>query len=436
MSARRQAGEGPRGGRLLAVGLGVLITILFVSLTELVLRLVDPDLRVRRESAFPETVDHLRNLHHEPDRELLWRARPGYSAGGIRITETGFRAAPGEADPARYDVVCLGNSVTFGYTTPRYGDTYPARLEAALRAGCGAPLEVLDAGVIGYTSAQGRRLFESQIAGLGARVVTILYGYNDHHLSPSSDAEKLGTTSGARVPRALARLAVYRALRKVIAGLRPEEVRGTLVPRVGHDALRRNLSAIVESARMGGASPVLVTVPIRPRIPLVENPVSVTTPAGETRWMFQARWLTGKVPPDARGPLTRLLFANEPMPREPLVALAPTLERLAAVAPESWALPPFVLGLALEAAGDTARASAQFALAAAHDRERAVLESYNAVIRNLATEEGVPLVDVARALEDHPGAFSDVVHTNEVGNARIAELLAPAVARALGCTGD
>src|SRR5262249_38248563 len=72
-------------------------------------------------------------------------------------------------------IVCFGDSITFGYGA---GDdeTYAFRLGRLLEA---RNVEVVNAGVTGFTSHQVRRLAHRLLPRLQADVATICIGWND-----------------------------------------------------------------------------------------------------------------------------------------------------------------------------------------------------------------------------------------------------------------
>ncbi len=432
-------------GRLVAVGFGVLVVLLVAGAAEILTRLVRPDLGTGSgETQFSEAFDHLRNLYHEPDDELLWRIRPGYRAESIRISDAGFRESESGDAPSRYDVASLGNSVTFGYTTPIYADTYPALLERALVDGGCAGVEVLNAGVVGYSSEQGRRYYERDVRPLSPRVVTLLYGYNDHHLSAESDAEKRSRSSTTALAW-LRHSHAFRALESLVGaatssganGDGERDDRSGWRPRVSLSRFEANLAALVADVRADGATPVLVTVPIRPRVPLVETPIPLARD-GTGRRVFSLNWMLARLPRDAARPVVRHIFGNEPLPASLARTIAPSVQAIQEEVPH-WPLPHYLLGLAHESAGDSAAAAIEFEAAARLDTERQLLGLYNDTIRRSAERLGVALVDAERALTDlathgdPTRVFADAVHPTAMGNAVIARELAATVAEALAC---
>jgi lysophospholipase L1-like esterase len=61
----------------------------------------------------------------------------------------------------------------------------------------------------------------------------------------------------------------------------------------------------------------------------------------------------------------------------------------------------------------------------------ALEKSANAVVRSVAQEQGVPLVDASAVLSGDPGSFADHAHFTDLGSKRVADLLTVAVLRAL-----
>ena len=112
------------------------------------------------------------------------RARHAWrEAGGalVRINAEGFRddeIAP-SAPPGALRILCLGDSSTFGYgVTP--GETAPAQLEHSLaRRFPGRRVEVINAGVPGWESANGAAFLARRGMAWKPEVVVISFGYNE-----------------------------------------------------------------------------------------------------------------------------------------------------------------------------------------------------------------------------------------------------------------
>jgi lysophospholipase L1-like esterase len=135
---------------------------------------------------FHDTASYVR------DDELFWRLRPdqeiaaSYSGsaprGRIHVNRFGYRG-PDVADAPGPDVIrlaCLGGSNTFGWQVAD-DETYPHYLAEILnRDGIGAGrVEVVNAGIPGYSSFQGVGLLDEVLNRLSPRLVTLAFGAND-----------------------------------------------------------------------------------------------------------------------------------------------------------------------------------------------------------------------------------------------------------------
>src|SRR5262249_54878478 len=146
----------------------------------------------------------------EGDSLLLWRLKPNLDRAiwDFTVLSTNaqhFRAAyPVTNKPAGvFRIVCLGDSVTFGYRVPpvwpeRPTDynpewlPYPMLLEKELRtANPGKQIEVIAMAVPGYTSHQGLAWLRRDIAVLEPDVLTVSFGWNDVSFSDVPDREAI-----------------------------------------------------------------------------------------------------------------------------------------------------------------------------------------------------------------------------------------------------
>ena len=137
--------------------------------------------RVPMRTMLPGGMEDWRLAHitadrfREPDPVLLWRPAPRapYNAHRLKGPE------PAEPKPPDvFRVLACGDSNTDG---PDAGG-WTERLQDALaaRRGAGDPrIEVLNAGVVGYSSHQGLKRFEAHAARYEPDVVLVSFGWND-----------------------------------------------------------------------------------------------------------------------------------------------------------------------------------------------------------------------------------------------------------------
>jgi lysophospholipase L1-like esterase len=241
--------------RKLAFVLVIWIVILLAG--ELVARFV----LLPRGPLIATTLDAVPNLRattwfrHHP--RLFWELRPNLdlplSRWGDRTNSLGFR---GPREPRerkdRTRVLCLGDSCTYGLGLP-WDLAWPARLDLE------KDLEVLNAGVPGYTSHQGRALFADRGRDLRPDVLVLQFGTNDANLWPVLRGGVVHCLSDRQVSEHLrvAGVARYCALAgAVLAILRPPEAtpvpgfsetdHGTAPPRVPPEELVENLRAMAD----------------------------------------------------------------------------------------------------------------------------------------------------------------------------------------------
>ena len=126
-----------------------------------------------------------------PDPAAIYRLRPGTHARYhypwmppgeevlVSINGRGFRGGETPARKSGARVVVYGDSFIEARST-RLEDTFPVRLEAALRDRCAGPVEVVNAGVSGYGPDQVLARLDSDLLALQPDLVILaLYAGND-----------------------------------------------------------------------------------------------------------------------------------------------------------------------------------------------------------------------------------------------------------------
>jgi lysophospholipase L1-like esterase len=148
----------------------------------------------------------------EGDPLLLWRLKPNlnHAVWDYTVLSTNaqsFRAdyPIGRKEPGTYRIVCLGDSVTFGYRVPvvwpdkptEYDPEwlpYPMLLEKQLRAANpNRKIEVFPMAVPGYTSHQGLAWLRRDIGWLQPDLVIASFGWNDVSFSDVPDRDAIRT---------------------------------------------------------------------------------------------------------------------------------------------------------------------------------------------------------------------------------------------------
>ncbi|HZR21964.1 MAG TPA: GDSL-type esterase/lipase family protein [Vicinamibacterales bacterium] len=115
----------------------------------------------------------------------------------VEINSAGFRG--GEIGPKQPDTVriaCVGDSWTFGMPVGQ-DQSYPARLATHLAthdAQSTSQYEVLNFGVLGYTSFQGLQLLKTRVLDLHPDIVAIGFGMNDSEVAGYRDSDMINAT--------------------------------------------------------------------------------------------------------------------------------------------------------------------------------------------------------------------------------------------------
>jgi len=157
-----------------------------------------------------------------------FRASPTWA---IALNADGYRSAPmTEARrPGVLRIACLGDSWTFGMNVDQ-DRTYPSRLQALLeRASPSQGVEVMNFGVLGYSSFQGLQLLKQRVLDLHPQVLLIGFGMNDSEVAGYRDKDMVGSGTPGwrdRVKSAAGDSELYKLLRYValVARFRPKTV--------------------------------------------------------------------------------------------------------------------------------------------------------------------------------------------------------------------
>lgn len=343
---------------------------------------------------------------------LGWERKPGYKGVAAGGHEREFDAAgyvtvdsTQVSDTTKQKIIFIGDSNTFGYGVPTRS-SFVEVVEELL-----PDVHAINLGVIGYTSYQGRVSFEQYAPLLKPDLVVVSFNYNDRRsiLEPgaidgAAEFQRMyrsRSNAGARIAGFLDASYLVRALRRAmrVAGL-VTEVGGridTLPPRVSEEAYRRNLSLIAEETKRLGI------------------------------------------------PLVFLQLKDNPLESYHLKEGIKSLEGVEATRSDTMAIAH--LAVAVESTNmfsDLARlhlAKAYRAQGNGVKAEKALSSSvpfrslqggrpirldtaYNDIMRQVARDYGVELVDAATVLDEQPEDYIDFCHFNEDGHRRVGALLA------------
>ena len=254
----------------------------------------DPDLIWRnRPNQDRQYVDLFRPMWSDDERRRLLRAfLPRFpqslqesAAWKVRLNSQGYRGKEvGPKGDRVIRIACLGDSWTFG-TSVNQDQTYPGRLQSELEeAFPGASFEVLNFGVLAYSSFQGLQALKRDVLPLNPNVVVIGYAMNDSKVIGYRDKDMAVWVKKPllrqRVERALEYSEFYRLLRYEALLLKykaqpPSEyirARASTIGQVGGSSFdelepwtrvgtrdyEANIREMIQQARSKGASVILL----------------------------------------------------------------------------------------------------------------------------------------------------------------------------------
>ena len=232
----------------------------------------------------------------EGDPLLLWRLKPNldHAVWDFTVLSTNSDHLRSEQSsrslkpkpPGTIRIVCLGDSVTFGYRVPvvwpdrptEYDPDwlpYPMLLEKHLRAANpGRNIEVITMAVPGYTSHQGLAWLRRDIARLQPDLLTVSFGWNDASSSDVPDRDAIRTSwyaVGVRwlvdhsqaFAHATRWLRAREALKQQVESKTRPQIRPRPAARVSQQEYLDNMFAIVDLARQHRAAVIIIAAPYR-----------------------------------------------------------------------------------------------------------------------------------------------------------------------------
>jgi lysophospholipase L1-like esterase len=275
--------------RVLYIGVIYVVFLLLLLSVELITRFTLPhmaslQLFVSTPQQKMQVANEVQSGIFEGDPLLLWRLKPNldHAVWDFTLLSTNaqsFRAdyAIGAKPADTFRIVCLGDSVTFGYRVPPVWPDkpkdydpewlpFPMLLEKELRkANPNRRIEVFPMAVPGYTTHQGLAWLRRDIEYLQPDMVIASFGWNDASVSDVPDREAINTRW---YPVAIRWLIDHsQAFAHATHWLRsrngPTPAVRVPVPRVSETEYVSNFQAIVTVGRDHGAAVVVIGAPYR-----------------------------------------------------------------------------------------------------------------------------------------------------------------------------
>lgn len=188
--------------------------------------------------------------------EARWEPTPGVAGFNADGFLGPLLPIPRQAHTPR--LALLGDSCTH-WGDPPYGVV----LRELLARRWGEPVEVLNAGVAGYSSEQGLYRLQYRVAVYKPDIVILYFGWNDHVIGTTPPDYVLMQPPGSRTTPLLGKLSDWRTVQgfNLLSDLLKTATARQYFLRVPLDRFGANLNALVAQVRAIPARPVLVTGP-------------------------------------------------------------------------------------------------------------------------------------------------------------------------------
>jgi len=265
---------------LLLLGIEVGTRLALPHLSSLDLFVVTPQQKAQVADAKQATI-------FEGDPLLLWRLKPNLDHVVWDFTVLSTNAQHLRSDrplerkqPGSVRVVCLGDSVTFGYRVPtvwpdkpndydRQALPYPMLLEKELRAANpNKQIDVVTMAVPGYTSHQGLAWLQREIDSLKPDLLVISFGWNDASLSDVPDNEAIKTNWRAVTVRWLVdHSQAFAHATHWLRARQPPSAKGVRpAPRVDEQDYLNNMMAMAQLGKDKKATVIILAAPYRDKV--------------------------------------------------------------------------------------------------------------------------------------------------------------------------
>jgi len=254
----------PRIKKIVLATVAVVATLL---ITEGVLRLKTPPTFLQSSpwsTVWPWVVT---------DPVLGWANSGGFENKSFRINSDGLRGAEisREKPEGTIRIVCIGDSGTFGVwfgvRSGRHWDSYPEELGWILKESGYRNVEVINAGVVGYTSSHTLRQLMTKVLKLKPDILIARTGFNDiadlgnkffrDYYIKEPPGFLIGSLMYHWPESRLVRLAAW--LDRKLVSMSVKDNKNV----VSHEEFRANLERIIEASEENGIDLVFIDYPLR-----------------------------------------------------------------------------------------------------------------------------------------------------------------------------
>ncbi|MFN0205151.1 MAG: SGNH/GDSL hydrolase family protein [Planctomycetota bacterium] len=227
---------------------------------------------------------------YAPNHHICYKVAPNAPSMQYRgpHNSLGFRGPEPRAESKDWiRIVCMGGSTTYGTRNANESDCWPRKLETILRAS-NPNIEVINAGVPAYTSAESLQSLREEILPLNPDIVIFLAGFNDvmprfmpDFCSDYSHYRKTWQRPALEKPEPVSGLALFSIFKKdlynnpvhlplrLLTGKDYHEMPEAEVVAFDSNSaatFRRNVRTFTDAAQGAGANVLLVTQSFLPEL--------------------------------------------------------------------------------------------------------------------------------------------------------------------------
>lgn len=206
---------------------------------------------------------------HEPDPVLLWKMKPNLNKTFVQTNSRGLTGSlvPYERDTAKLRILVLGDSTPLGIGLKNWNSSYVWLLREILEMQLNRKVEIINASTAGYTSLQGLKFLKTEGVKYMPDFVLVYLGNNDAsyngYVSDSALMAQASQYIGAK--KFFNNFKLYRLLKNILIPLKSKSRSyhgDTLQVRVTPHEFENNLQQIVKISRENGARVILNTIPV------------------------------------------------------------------------------------------------------------------------------------------------------------------------------
>jgi lysophospholipase L1-like esterase len=206
---------------------------------------------------------------HEPDPVLLWKMKPNLNKTFVQTNSRGLVGSlvPYEKDSTKLRILLLGDSTPLGIGLKNWNSSFVWLLREFLEQRLNRKVEIINASTAGYTSLQGLKYLKTEGIKYKPDFVLVYLGNNDASYNGyvSDSALMVQASQFIGVKKFLNNFKLYKLLKSIIIPLKSKaqsHAGDSLQVRVTPHEFQQNLQQIVKISEKNGARVILNSIPV------------------------------------------------------------------------------------------------------------------------------------------------------------------------------